>query len=65
MYTLTDIRRYLGHGTGTRRVRISRSGHIAYWGSTDPNDRQHDYWHDYCTVAEMQHEMASAEIAVD
>ena len=44
--TARDVRKYLGHGDGNRRVRVSRDGHVTYYGSTDPADRSHDYWHE-------------------
>jgi hypothetical protein len=45
--TITDreIRVYLGHGQGNRRVRIKRDGTVEYYGSTNDIDRSHDYWH--------------------
>ena len=44
--TAAEIRAYLGHGDGSRRVRVSRDGRVTYRGSRDPVDRQHDYTHD-------------------
>ena len=44
--TKAQIREHLGHGTGYRRVRIHNDGRVTYYGSTDPFDRSHDYWHD-------------------
>ena len=45
--SITDrqIREHLGHGRGTRVVRIQRDGEVHYYGSCDPTDRSHDYWH--------------------
>lgn len=40
-----QIREHLGHGRGNRIVRIKRTGEIHYYGSTDPVDRSHDWWH--------------------
>lgn len=48
-----EIRRYLGHGIGDRVVRVHGAGvepyadgpWVEYYGSTEPLDRQHDYWH--------------------
>lgn len=40
-----DIREYLGHGKGNRRVRVRSYGIVEYYGSTDDTDRDHDYWH--------------------
>lgn len=39
------IREHLGHGIGGRRVRVTKKGEVHYYGSTDPYDRSHDYWH--------------------
>ncbi len=39
------VRSYLGHGFGSRRVRVSNEGRVVYYGSIDGLDRQHDYWH--------------------
>ena len=44
-----QVRAYLGHGQGNRRVHIKRVGcqgeEVHYYGSTDHADRSHDYWH--------------------
>ena len=39
------IREHLGHGDGSRKVRVKRNGEVHYYGSLDPADRKHDYWH--------------------
>jgi len=44
--TNAEIRVSLGHGEGTRRVKISRNGEVSYYGSRDPFDRSLDCWHD-------------------
>lgn len=44
--TPRQIRAYLGHGQGSRKVRITIEGRVNYYGSTDPANRQHDYWHE-------------------
>lgn len=48
----TLIREELGHGEGSRKVRISRDGVVTYYGSRSDTDRNHDYWHDAGTVSE-------------
>ncbi len=48
-----DIREYMGHGEGNRRVRIKRDGTIEYYGSTLDTDRDHDWWHYGGTRAEL------------
>ncbi len=40
-----EIREYLGHGRGNRKVRIKQSGEVLYYGSTEDTDRSQDYWH--------------------
>lgn len=40
-----EIRQFLGHGQGNRKVRIKKDGEIHYYGSINAFDRQHDYWH--------------------
>ncbi len=47
MGKITDrqIREYLGHGRGNRRVQIRRNGQVHYYGSTDDTDRTQDWWH--------------------
>jgi len=49
-----QIRRSFGHGRGYRTVKITTDGQITYWGSTDPFDRTHDYWHDGGTVDDFR-----------
>lgn len=39
------IREQLGHGDGNRKVRITLGGEVHYYGSTNPFDRGHDWWH--------------------
>jgi hypothetical protein len=39
-----QIREYLGHGNGTRRVRIHRDGTVNCYGSTDSAGRAQDRW---------------------
>ena len=39
------IRDHLGHGEGSRKVRVQRNGEVHYYGSRNDTDRQHDYWH--------------------
>ena len=48
--TLAEIRKALSHGVGTRKVKISRTGDVTYYGSSEDTDRNHDYWHDGGTV---------------
>jgi hypothetical protein len=43
--TDAQIREYLGHGVGSRRVRVKKNGEVHYSGSTSDTDRSHDYWH--------------------
>lgn len=50
--THKEIRDYLGHGLGNRRVRISRDGRVQTYGSIDPTDRNVDYWMDRRYVEE-------------
>lgn len=57
--TNTQIREYLGHGRGNRKVRIKRDGGIEYYGSIDPFDRRHDYWHYAGSRAEIMRDMES------
>ncbi len=40
----SDIRKHLDHGVGNRRVVVQRNGKVYCYGSTDPVDRQHDWW---------------------
>ena len=35
------------------RVKISRAGDVTRYGSPDPSDRAHDYWHDMGTTCEI------------
>lgn len=44
--THAEIRAHLGHGTGSRKVRIAKDGAVTYYGSTSDTDRSHDYWHE-------------------
>jgi hypothetical protein len=39
------IRGHFGHGEGNRKVKIKQNGEVHYYGSIDPFDREHDYWH--------------------
>lgn len=63
MTRMTDkqIREHLGHGQGNRRVRISRDGRVTYYGSTDPYDRQHDFWHEGRWVEDYQKQNQTGE----
>lgn len=44
--THAEIRGFLGHGMGSRRVRIAKDGVVTYYGSKSDTDRSHDYWHE-------------------
>jgi hypothetical protein len=41
-----QIRKFLGHGQGSRKVRVSRRGIVQYIGSPSGTDRGNDFWHD-------------------
>ena len=58
MITNRDIRDYLGHGEGNRRVRIKHDGTVEYYGSTEHTDRSHDWWHYGGTREELAREIA-------
>lgn len=62
LMTATQIRKYLGHGEGSRKVRVKRDGTVEYWGSCDPFDRSHDYWHFGGWVEEYTHDMYRNEM---
>ena len=48
-----SVREYLGHNGRECRVKISRTGDVSRYGSPDPSDRAHDYWHDMGTTCEI------------
>ena len=52
------IRDYLDHGVGGRIVRVHRTGEVRYYGSTDPYNRDHDYWHCQGCAEEILQEIA-------
>ena len=54
-----QIREELGHGEGSRKVRISRDGTVTYYGSLSDTDRSHDYWHEAGTVGEWQRKLSA------
>lgn len=47
------IAEYYGVGQGNRKIRITRSGEVHYYGSCIDTDRDHDYWHYGGTVADV------------
>lgn len=63
MATHAQIRSFLSHGQGNRKVRIARDGTVSYYGSRSDTDRSHDYWHEAGTVESVGREIASAERA--
>ena len=63
MATGKQIRAHFGHGEGSRKVRISRDGIVTYFGSRDPVERRHDYWHDGGTVDSISREIANMRSA--
>jgi hypothetical protein len=42
--TNKELRTYLEHGIGTRRIKIKRDGSIVAYGSTRDTDRSLDFW---------------------
>jgi hypothetical protein len=60
--TNREIRAYFGHGQGNRRVRICRDGMVEYYGSTNPTDRQHDYWHCAGSREVIVHQMQASRV---
>jgi hypothetical protein len=44
--SLRQIREFLGHKKGNRKVVVRKTGKVLYYGSTNDIDRSHDYWHD-------------------
>lgn len=44
MMTNKELRTYLEHGIGSRRIKITRDGSILAYGSTRDTDRALDFW---------------------
>jgi hypothetical protein len=63
MATHAQIRAHLGHGEGSRKVRISRDGIVTYSGSRSDTDRSHDYWHEAGTVESVSREIEQTRAA--
>lgn len=58
MATNTQIRDHLGHNGTSCRVRIQRDGEIHRYGSADPYDSSHDFWHFVGRRSEIEREMS-------
>ena len=52
-----EIRTYLNHRDGNRKVRVKVDGTVEYYGSPKDTDRQHDYWHYYGKRSEVVREI--------
>jgi hypothetical protein len=59
--TNKQIRDCLGHGTGSRRVRITMTGEVHIYGSTDAADRSSDAWTYAGSRADIAHEIECVE----